>query len=72
MKIIKKEFEREFVSNEIFVDTLTVTVEVDNKQHNIVIDNQINFSQEKYQFSTSEYMNDDVDADILLWFDHGM
>ena len=70
MKIIKKEFEREFVSNEIFVDTLTVTVEVDDKQHNIVIDNQSNFSQEKYQFSTSEYHNDDVNADILEQFEN--
>ena len=70
MKIIKKEFEREFVSNEIIVDTLTVTVEVDNKQHNIVIDNQSNFSQEKYQFKTSEYMNDDIDADILEQFEN--
>lgn len=70
MKIIKKEFEREFVNNEIILDTLTVTVEVDNKQHIIVIDNQSNFSQEKYQFSTSEYHNDDVNADILEQFEN--
>ena len=70
MKIIKKEFNREFVNNEIIIDTLTVTVEVNNKQHNIVIDNQSNFSQEKYQFSTSEYCNDDVDADILEQFEN--
>lgn len=70
MKIIKKEFEREFVTDSIILDTLTVTIEVDNKQHIIVIDNQSNFSQEKYQFSTSEYCNDDVDADILEQFEN--
>lgn len=67
MKIISKDFEINSIENNNFYK-LIVTVEVDDKQHYITLDNESNYSEYKYQFSVSEYENDDVDADILEQF----
>lgn len=64
MKLIKKEFSREEI------DTLIVTIELNNKHYDIILDNQSNYSEEKYQFSTSEYHNDDIDEDIIEQFEN--
>lgn len=64
IKIIKKEFDRDEIDT-----TLTVTIEVDDKQHVIILDNESNYTQEKYDFAISEYCNDDVDQDILELFE---
>jgi transcription elongation factor Elf1 len=64
IKIIDKEFDRDEIET-----TLTVTIEVDNKQHVIILDNNSNYTQKKYDFAISEYCNDDVDQDILELFE---
>lgn len=69
MKLISKEFVIDIVDN-VNIYKLIATIEVNNKQYDITIDNNSNYSQDKYQFSTSEYENDDVDADILEQFEN--
>jgi hypothetical protein len=69
IKIIKKEFDRDEIDANLNNDTLTVTIEVDNKQHVIILDNNSNYTQKKYDFAISEYCNDDVDQDILELFE---
>jgi hypothetical protein len=69
IKIIDKEFDRDEINTNLNNDTLTVTIEVDDKQHIIILDNNSNYTQKKYDFAISEYCNDDVDQDILELFE---
>lgn len=69
MKLISKEFSRE-TYRQLNIDQLLVTVELDNKQYCITIDNEDNHSQEQYSFSTSKYHNDDIDSNILEQFEN--
>lgn len=69
MKLISKEFFRN-EEDKLIIDELVATVELDNKQYKIILDNQSNYSQKKYSFGTSEYSNDDVNQDIIEQFEN--